>query len=128
MLPRRLWYVALGYRHSAQSVVAEHALWHFSRGQHKDGVGLSASVLAGLRFQIAIQALDPACESAPSVLNIKQPSVSKIEKQADMYLSTLRNYIEAVGGEPEMVVKLPTRPPIRLYELGCLGHISRHQS
>jgi DNA-binding XRE family transcriptional regulator len=34
-----------------------------------------------------------------SALNIKQPSVSKIEKQTDMYLSTLRSYVEAVGGE-----------------------------
>ncbi|WP_432212051.1 XRE family transcriptional regulator [Bosea vestrisii] len=32
-----------------------------------------------------------------SALNIKQPSVSKIEKQTDMYLSTLRSYVEAVG-------------------------------
>jgi DNA-directed RNA polymerase specialized sigma24 family protein len=35
-----------------------------------------------------------------SALNVKQPSVSKIEKQADMYLSTLRSYVEAVGGQP----------------------------
>lgn len=53
-----------------------------------------------------------------AALNIKQPSVSKIEKQTDMYLSTLRNYIEAIGGELELVVKLPQRPPIRLHQLG----------
>lgn len=33
-----------------------------------------------------------------SALNIKQPSVSQIERQTDMYLSTLRSYVEAVGG------------------------------
>ena len=49
-----------------------------------------------------------------TALNIKQPSVSKIEKQADMYLSTLRSYVEAVGGELELVVKLPKRPTLRL--------------
>ncbi len=53
-----------------------------------------------------------------AALHIKQPSVSKIEKQTDMYLSTLRSYIEAIGGELEMVVKLPARPPIRLHQLG----------
>jgi transcriptional regulator with XRE-family HTH domain len=53
-----------------------------------------------------------------AALNIKQPSVSKIEKQTDMYLSTLRNYIEAIGGELELVVKLPKRPAIRLHQLG----------
>jgi hypothetical protein len=59
-------------------------------------------------------------------LNIKQPSVSKIERQADMYLSTLRSYVEAIGGELELVVKLPNRPAMRLHELGqALGHSSR---
>lgn len=47
-------------------------------------------------------------------LNIKQPSVSKIEKQADMYLSTLRSYVEAVGGKLELVVKLPQHPALHL--------------
>jgi DNA-binding XRE family transcriptional regulator len=51
-------------------------------------------------------------------LNIKQPSVSKIEKQADMYLSTLRSYVEAVGGKLELVVRLPSRPALRLDHLG----------
>jgi transcriptional regulator with XRE-family HTH domain len=51
-------------------------------------------------------------------LKIKQPSVSKIEQQADMYISTLRGYVEAVGGELELVVKLPRRPPLLLHHLG----------
>lgn len=53
-----------------------------------------------------------------SALNIKQPSVSKIEKQADMYLSTLRSYVEAIGGHLDLVVRLPSRPPIRIQHLG----------
>jgi len=53
-----------------------------------------------------------------TALNIKQPSVSKIEKQADMYLSTLRNYVHAIGGELELVVRLPSRQAIRLQRFG----------
>jgi len=53
-----------------------------------------------------------------SALNIKQPSVSKIEKQTDMYLSTLRSYVEAIGGELELTVKLPERPVLRIHHLG----------
>src|SRR6202140_938541 len=53
-----------------------------------------------------------------TALNIKQPSVSKIEKQADMYLSTLRSYVEAIGGELDLVVRLPKRPAMRLHRLG----------
>jgi len=52
-----------------------------------------------------------------TALNIKQPSVSKIEKQADMYLSTLRSYIQAVGGRLELTVKLPRRPALLLRQL-----------
>lgn len=53
-----------------------------------------------------------------AALNIKQPSVSKIEKQADMYLSTLRSYVEAIGGRLDLVVRLPSRPPLRIERLG----------
>lgn len=49
-----------------------------------------------------------------ATLRIKQPSVSKLERQADMYLSTLRTYVEALGGQLELVVRLPDRPPLRL--------------
>jgi predicted XRE-type DNA-binding protein len=53
-----------------------------------------------------------------STLKIKQPSVSKIEKQADMYLSTLKSYVEAVGGQLELIVRLPSHAPLRLERLG----------
>ena len=53
-----------------------------------------------------------------SALRVKQPSISKIEKQADMYLSTLRSYVEAIGGKLELVVRLPSRAPVRIDHLG----------
>jgi DNA-binding XRE family transcriptional regulator len=53
-----------------------------------------------------------------AALQIKQPSVSKIEKQTDMYLSTLRSYVEAIGGELELTVKLPKRPALKIHRLG----------
>ncbi len=59
-----------------------------------------------------------------NALNIKQPSVSKIEKQADMYLSTLRSYVEAIGGELDLVVRLPKRPALRLRHLGDMSKSS----
>ncbi|MCH4024961.1 MAG: helix-turn-helix domain-containing protein [Acetobacter fabarum] len=53
-----------------------------------------------------------------SALNIKQPSVSQLEQQTDMYLSTLRRYVEAVGGELQLTVKLPQRAALRIHQLG----------
>lgn len=54
---------------------------------------------------------------APS-LGIKQPSVHKIEQQSDIYLSTLRRFVEAAGGTMELVVTLPDKGTLRLTGLG----------
>ncbi len=51
------------------------------------------------------------------VLKFSQPAVSKIEKQTDLYLSTLRNYVEAIGGELDVVVRLPNRKPVKVKSL-----------
>ena len=39
-----------------------------------------------------------------------------------MYLSTLRSYVKAIGGELELVVKLPERPALRLLRLSDALH------
>ena len=41
------------------------------------------------------------------VLHVQQPSIAKLEKRADMYISTLRSHIEAMGGELEVVARFP---------------------
>jgi transcriptional regulator with XRE-family HTH domain len=40
-------------------------------------------------------------------LGIKQPSVSKLEKQRDMQISTLRKIVHALGGELEVLARFP---------------------
>ena len=55
------------------------------------------------------------------VLKISQPAVSKIEKQTDMYLSTLRSYVEAVGGEMDIVIRLPNRGPVKVKSLEAMA-------
>ena len=53
-------------------------------------------------------------------LGIKQPSVHKIEQQTDLYLSTLRRFVEAAGGTLELRVNLPGQATIRLTGLADL--------
>lgn len=40
-------------------------------------------------------------------LGTSQPYVAQIERQTDMHISTLRRYIEGLGGELHLVVSLP---------------------
>lgn len=47
-------------------------------------------------------------------LGVSQPSVAKIERQADMYLSTLRSYVEAAGGRLSLVVHLKDGQSVQL--------------
>jgi transcriptional regulator with XRE-family HTH domain len=46
-------------------------------------------------------------------LNVNQAWISRVERQTDMYLSTLRGYIEALGGELELVARF-TNCAVRL--------------
>jgi transcriptional regulator with XRE-family HTH domain len=41
------------------------------------------------------------------VLNINQGAVSKMEKRTDMYVSTLRNFIHAMGGQLQVKAIFP---------------------
>lgn len=41
------------------------------------------------------------------VLHVQQPSIAKLEKRTDMYISTLRSHIEAMGGQLEVVARFP---------------------
>lgn len=41
------------------------------------------------------------------VLQTSQANVSKIERQTDLYLSTLKKYIQGIGGDLEIRVRMP---------------------
>lgn len=59
-------------------------------------------LLAEIRKESGLTQVDLA-----EALGIKQPSLSKLEAQDDMQISTLRRIIKALGGELELVAKMP---------------------
>ena len=48
-------------------------------------------------------------EELAAILHINQASVAKMEKRTDMYIGTLRRFIQAMGGELEIVARFPDR-------------------
>jgi DNA-binding XRE family transcriptional regulator len=64
------------------------------------------------------RALDRTQVHLARELGVKQETVSRLEKRSDMLLSTLRSYVEAMGGELDLLAKFPGRPPVRLKTLG----------
>lgn len=68
-------------------------------GAAEAGDGLS---LAGLR-----QARQLSQEALAERLGARQASVSKLERRTDLHLSTLRAYVEALGGRLELIAQFP---------------------
>jgi predicted transcriptional regulator len=48
------------------------------------------------------------------MLNVSQPAISKLENQSDVMLSTLRQYVESLGGNLEILVTFPDKPTVKL--------------
>jgi DNA-directed RNA polymerase specialized sigma subunit len=53
-------------------------------------------------------------------LGIKQAAVSRLERRTDMYLSTLRELISAMGGTLKITAEFPDRPPVRITQFRAL--------
>lgn len=57
-------------------------------------------------------------EDLAHALGVGQGTVSRIEKQSDMLVSTLQHYIESVGGTLKIMATFPNRPPLLIERLG----------
>jgi hypothetical protein len=71
----------------------------------------SAKAAARMIAQMGLAELRAAMqltqESLAGTLRVKQASISKMERRSDMYISTLRKIIEAMGGELQIIAKMP---------------------
>lgn len=54
-------------------------------------------------------------------LGIQQAAVSKLEHRTDMYISTLRDLIHAMGGELDVIARFPDKRPIRITQFSKLA-------
>lgn len=62
-------------------------------------------------------------EKMGRILGVGQDSVSRLEKRTDLHLSTLSNYIRAMGGSLKLVAEFPDRTPIVLEGLAELNEV-----
>ena len=58
-------------------------------------------------------------------LNINQENVSRIESRADLLISTLEQYVAALGGKLRFVAEFPDRPPVLIRRIGALADRKR---
>ena len=66
------------------------------------------------------QALTLTQQRMAETLGIGQDGVSRLEKRSDLLLSTLRTYIEAMGGQLSLIAEFPDREPVTLTGLAAM--------
>jgi transcriptional regulator with XRE-family HTH domain len=71
------------------------------------------------------RALTRTQERMAKDLGIGQESVSRLEQRSDLLISTLRGYVEALGGSLRLVAEFPNRPPVILNGLAAVADRTR---
>lgn len=64
-------------------------------------------MLSEMPLQALRQARQLSQERIAEVLSTKQANISRLEQRADMYISTLRSYIKAMGGQLDIIARFP---------------------
>jgi DNA-binding XRE family transcriptional regulator len=60
------------------------------------------------------KAFEMSQETLAKELDMEQESVSRIERRADLLLSTMRKYVAAMGGDLKLIAEFPDRAPIQI--------------
>ena len=60
-------------------------------------------------------------EDMAQALGVGQDTISRLEQRSDMLLSTMRRYVEAMGGRLDLIATFPNRPSVRVAHLADMG-------
>jgi predicted transcriptional regulator len=74
-----------------------------SKSAQTEATAKAQAMLAEMPLHELRQARGLSQKMLAEALHVQQPAIAKLEKRADMYLSTLRSHIEAMGGKLEIV-------------------------
>src|SRR5205809_1018526 len=100
--------MAVGVRRLLDIATSTNCASAWSRGSPRTR-GRIAEAREELNLAMSLAELKHARELTQAqlaqALDVQQPAVSRIEHQTDLYLSTLRSYVEALGGELQIVAQ-----------------------
>jgi DNA-binding XRE family transcriptional regulator len=89
---------------------------HYSFNKLKKGMSPESEhnvqdKLVTLRQKMALAEVRKAMmltqENLATILHIKQAALARLENRTDMYISSLRKYIAALGGELDIIARFP---------------------
>ena len=89
-------------RHSFNDLTKE-----FTPGRRRRIRAMKSKLLADMPLHELRRARALTQQELAETLNVNQPAVAKLERRADIYVSSLRSYIEAVGGRLKIIAEFP---------------------
>jgi DNA-binding XRE family transcriptional regulator len=106
-------------------MAGRHAFDRLRAGLSAEGRAEAASRTIAMEHDLSLAELRRARamtqDQLAADLHVGQASIAKLERRTDMYLSTLRRFVEAMGGKLEIVASFPDMPLVRLRDLGELA-------
>jgi DNA-binding XRE family transcriptional regulator len=76
-------------------------------------------------LQMLRKAMNKTQVDVAKALNVGQDTISRYEQRTDMLLSTLQSYVQAMGGQIDLVARFPNRRPFRIRALEELSKPAR---
>jgi Helix-turn-helix. len=83
----------------------------------------TAEIMKGMALADLRRARQLSQEALGSAMHVSQPEISKLEQRADTYVSTVRKYVEALGGSLEIIARFP-EGEIRITQFAALDEAS----
>lgn len=90
--------------------------------KHIEKQAVKLASLKGLR-----KATKRTQEELAHAMGVGQGTISRLEKRDDMLISTLRHYVESVGGRLHLMVTFSNRPPLLIERLGKTPSVAPHE-
>ncbi len=66
-------------------------------------------------------------ERMAELMGVEQENVSRLERRADLLLSTLSSYVAAMGGKLRLIAEFPNRHPVAIALADIAGETPRHR-
>ncbi len=81
---------------------------------------LAKRMMANMALRELRTARSTTQEKLAKALRVNQAAVSKLERRTDMYISTLRSYVEAMGGRLDIIARF-NEGSVRIAQFEALG-------
>jgi transcriptional regulator with XRE-family HTH domain len=96
-----------------------------SRRAQMKSEAMAREILGRLALQELRVARAYSQQTLAGTMGVPQSAISKIERRTDAYVSTLRKYLRALGGELEIIAAFPDGTRVKIDQFQEIGEANK---